>query len=343
MTKAFGLDIGASSIKLVWLEGSIGHFSLKSAGTFPLSGKGMESESPLDQQEMANNIAKAVKDANIGLKAVSVALPDNQVYTKVLDMPMLSEKELSSAIFWEAEQYIPVPLANITLAWDVLRPKISTPNGDKMQVLMVGAPTILVEKYKRIMSMAGLEIKGLESEIISAVRSLVIGKDFPSSLIVNIGAITTSLALVRDGSMTFTYSMSVGGNALNRAIAADFGLDTKQAEEYKKTYGIAGNAVSGKIGKSTEPILNSILNEIKKTLAFDTQKNHDLSPVRQLVLSGGTAMLPGIDLYFANNSGIETVVANPWKVLSSQNLPKQIADSASSYAIAVGLAMKDYE
>ena len=70
----------------------------------------MMSESPLDEEEMAQAIAKAVKDAGVDTKLLNIALPENQVYTKVLDMPVLSDRELASAIYWEAEQYIPVPL-----------------------------------------------------------------------------------------------------------------------------------------------------------------------------------------------------------------------------------------
>ncbi len=340
--KSFGLDIGATSIKLVWLDGRKGAFILKAASISPAPQKGMMSDSPLDEEEMAQAIVKSVKDAGVDLKCINVALPENQVYTKVLDMPVISDKELASAIYWEAEQYIPVPLNNITLVWNVLkRPNASS--GDKMQVLMVGAPTVLVNKYQKIISMAGYEISSMETEIIATIRSLILDDRFPTSLIVNIGAVSTSFAIVRNGIMVFTYSMSIGGAAINRAIATDFGLTAQQAEEYKRVYGVSGKSLGGKIGQATEPILNSILGEIKKSIAFYSQKYKDDSPIRQIILSGGTAKLPGIEIFFANNSGLETAIANPWKVLASQQMPKEILDNASDYTIAVGLAMKDYE
>ena len=341
--KSFGLDIGATSLKLVMLEGKKGAYILKAASIAPAPGKGMLSEAPLDEEEMAQAIAKAVKDAGIDTNLVNVALPENQVYTKVLDMPVLSDRELASAIYWEAEQYIPVSLTNITLVWNVLKRPEHPGATDKMQVLMVGAPTMLVNKYKKVIAMAGFEINSMETEILATLRSLVLDETFPTSLIVNIGAVSTSFAIVRNGIMVFTYSMSVGGAAINRAIATDFGLSPQQAEEYKRVYGVSGKSLGGKIGKATEPILNSILEEIKKSIAFYSQKYKDDSPIRQIILSGGTAKLPGIELFFANNSGIETAIANPWKVLASQQMPKDILDNASDYTIAVGLAMKDYE
>lgn len=341
--KAFGLDIGATSIKLCWLEGRKGAFILKAASISPIPQKGMMSESPLDEEEMAQAIAKAAKNAGVASKFVNVALPENQVYTKVLEMPVLSDRELASAIYWEAEQYIPVPLTNITLVWNVLKRPTQAGQSEKMQVLMVGAPTVLINKYQKIIQMAGFEINGLETEIIATIRSLVLDDTFPTSLVVNIGAISTSFAIIRNGVMVFTYSMSIGGAAINRAIATDFGLTAEQAEEYKRVYGVSGKSLGGKIGKATEPILNSILAEIKKSISFYSQKYKDDSPIRQIILSGGTAKLPGIEIFFANNSGIETAISNPWKVLSSQQIPKEILDNASDYTIAVGLAMRDYE
>lgn len=339
--KGFGLDIGATSLKLVWLEGHINAYTLKAALIEPSPTKGMLSESPLDEEEMAQSIAKIVKDAGINSKAVNLALPENQVYTKVLDMPVLSDRELSSAIYWEAEQYIPVPLANITLVWNILKKPQSPNTSEKMQVLMVGAPTMLINKYQKIIGMAGLEVNSMETEILATIRSLVLGENFPTSLVVNIGAISTSFAIIRNGIMVFTYSMSVGGVAINRAIATDFGLSQQQAEEYKRVYGVSGKTLGGKIGRATEPILNSILSEIKKSIAFYSQKYKEDAPIRQILLSGGTAKLPGIELFFVNNSGIETAIANPWKVLSSQKVPKAVLNNASDYTIAVGLAMKD--
>ncbi len=341
--KPFGLDIGASTIKVVWLDGNNNsNFVLKAAAMVPTPLKGMLSQSPLDEEEMSQIIRKTAVSANIDSKEVNVALAENQVYTKVLEMPILSDRELRSAIYWEAEQYIPVPLANITLTWNVLDRPLKPQAADKMVVLMVGAPTTLVAKYQKVISMAGLTINSMETEILATVRSLVWGENFPSSIIVNIGAVSTSFAIIRNSVMVFTYSMSVGGSAINHAIASDFGFTPDQAEEYKKVYGVSGKALGGKIGQVTTPILNAIVVEIKKSLAYYLQKYKDL-PIRQIIIAGGTANLPGIDLFFANNCGVETVVANPWKILSPSQIPQEILQNGADYTIAVGLAIRNNE
>ncbi len=343
--KSFGLDIGVLSIKAVELELDKSGFRLGAFIVAPTPPKGMLSESLMDEEEMAQAIKKAVSDAGISNKKVNVALPENQVYAKVVEMPYLSDRELASAIYWEAEQYIPIPLPSVSLSWNVIKRSPKPGVNDKMEVLMVGAPILIVKKYQKILSMAGFTISAMETEIISTVRALSAFTPLNSvtpSIIINIGAISTSLAIVVGNNLIFTYSLPIGGAAINRAISADFGLSSLQAEEYKKTYGIAKGPLGARIGKATEPILSSILSEVKKAIIYYSQKYKD-SRVEQIIISGETAKLPGIDAYFANGCRIGTTIANPWKFLSSSNIPKEILDKAPDYSIAVGLALRDYE
>ncbi|MEX2007561.1 MAG: type IV pilus assembly protein PilM [Candidatus Levyibacteriota bacterium] len=339
--KSFGLDIGTTTVKMVSLSPGKDGFILDASIIAPMPAKGMISESPLDEEEMAQAIKKAASDAGIDSKFANVSLPETQVYTKVIEMPVLSDKELSSAIYWEAEQYIPIPLANITFVWSVLKRPQKATAGDKMEVLMVGAPTAVVNKYKKIVAMAGFAVASMETQILSAIRALVTPQ-FPPSLIIDIGEISTTLAIVKNGIMIFTYTTPTGGGAISRAIAGAFSLSQKEAEEYKKTYGFADRVFGGKISEAARPILMNILTEVKKALSFYGQKYKD-EPIKQIQLSGGTAKLPGLNIFFANNCGIETVIATPWKRLASQQIPKPILDNGPEYTIAAGLAERDYE
>jgi len=338
--KAFGLDIGTQAIKAVWLSRDEKGYYVDSAMSIPSPIHGMTSESPLDLEEIAKAIRELVNEARITTKFVNIALPENQVYTKVIDMPFLSDKELASAIYWEAEQHIPVPLTTITLDYKVLFRPQNNQSGQMMQVLLVGAPTTLVEKYGNVCNLAGLSLNVVETELLSLTRSIILDSSFPASLIVNIGAVSTSLALVHESRLVFTYSLPTGGIAISRAIAADFGFALPQAEEYKKVYGLTDATLGGKIARVVEPILGSILTEVKKAIAFYGQKYIN-DPVKQIILSGGSAKLPGLTTFFTQNTGIETALANPWKMLAPQNVNKDIIENASEYTIAVGLAVRD--
>jgi len=338
--KAFGLDIGSNTTKAVWLAKAEHGFYLQSALTVQTPSHGMSSESPLDQEEMAKTIRTVVDSAKISTRFVNIALPESLVYTKVIETPMLSDKELSSAIYWEAEQYIPVPLSTITLDYKVLYRPEAKAAGRMMQILLVGAPTALVDKYEKVLGLAGLSLNIVETELLSLARAIIVEDTFPSTLLVSVGAISTSLAIVRGGVLVFAYSLPVGGLAISRAIAADLGFAIQQAEEYKKAYGLADSALGGKIGKVTEPILSSVLTEIKKAFAFYNAKYPD-DPIKQIILAGGSAKLPGLTTYLTQNTGVETAIANPWKLLVAQEVPKDIIENASEYTVAAGLAMRE--
>ena len=338
----FGLDIGQTMIKAVSLSLEKDGYLLNAVLSTPTPENGMLSESPLDQQEVAKIIRKMIDDAKIDTKEVSIALPENQVYTKVIEMPPLSDKELSSAIYWEAEQQIPVPLANITLDYKVLERPQKGEDTSSMKVLLVGAATKLLSKYEKVVSLAGLDIAAIETEVLAVIRSTVPDESFPTSLIVCIGTFNTSLTIVRHNIIIFTYSIPTGGAAISRAIASTFNFSMHQAEEYKKVYGLLENDFGGKIAQAMEPILMAILSEIKKAFAY-YRNIYKEEPIRQIMLSGASAKLPGLTGFFAKRAGIETLIVNPWKILSDQDVPKEIIDNAPEYTVAVGLAMRNNE
>lgn len=339
-SKAFGFDIGTNYLKAVWLGFDEKQTELLSCVVLPTPSRGMLSESQLDQEEMAQAMKQLRNEGKITTKFAHIALAENQVFTKVIEMPVLSEKELASAIRWEAEQYIPAALSTMTLDYIVLK-QIETTEGPRMLVLLVAAPTGLIGRYQRVMDMAGLSIASVETEILSIVRSALPEEVTPTTFIIHIGALSTSFAITQQNITIFTYSIPVGGTAIVRAIASDFGFSLNQAEEYKRTYGITETNLSGKIGQAIGPILSSIALEIKKALAFYKEKYQRDFPIQQLILSGEIANAPGITTYFANQCGVETVVLNPFATQKIANVPEEIFANGAEFGTAVGLALKD--
>lgn len=339
-----GLDIGSASMKAVcFSQTPDGNYLLSAAYNTPAPEKGMQSDSTLDQEEMADSLRKMVKEAQIATPYVHVALSESQVYTRVIEMPILSEKELASAIYWEAEQYIPVPLSEITFDYVVIKKPERPDANSKMRVLLVGAATQLINKYKNIISLAGLSLVSLETEILSVVRLLrhIHRDEVLTGIVVNIGASTASFVILNDAEMTFTYSVPLGGIAVTRAIATGFGFALTQAEEYKKTYGISQTNLEGKIARAAEPVLSAIVSEIKRAAAFYAEKHPNEEPLRHIILSGGSAKLIGLEAYFVKQCGMDTSVVNPWSIVQSQQLPPELLANAPEYSVAVGLAMKE--
>lgn len=340
---AFGLDIGSTTIKGVWLEKNKESLKLKSHFKVQTPPHGMVSISPIDEEQMVQTISTAASETKINTKQVNTALPDNQVYTKVIETPNLNDKELESSIYWIAEQYIPAQLSTVMLDWHVLERNIKSQSGMKMNVLLAGAPLTLLQKYQKIIEFAGISVASVETEMLATVRAVTTNSSVPVSLILSIGNLSSSIAIVNNGIISFIYTVPVGSSAINRAIASSFTLSLEQAEEYKRVYGIRDKAVGSKIKTAIDPILTSLVSEIKKGVAFYKQRQQNNVAISQLVVSGGTGKMPGMDLYFVNTLGIETVVANPWKSLQIENVPEEVIDEGAEFAIAIGLAMKENE
>lgn len=341
MSKLLGLDIGTTTIKLVELDNSGGSHRLVAAAITATPSKGLQSEAVADHAVLAESIKKAVSDAHVSTKSVNIALPENAIYTRVIEMPQLSEKEIASAIRWEAEQYIPLPLSEAILDYQVLNNNVATKKGPMMEIFLVASPITLVEKYKKIVDMAGLQLVSVETSSLALNRALVVdNSNNLTTLVISIGDNTSDIFISKAGNILLTHVIPTAGKALTRALASDLGLDIMQAEEYKKTYGLKEEILSGKIGNTVKPLLENLATEIKRTITFYQSKYIEPEIVGRVVLFGGSAKLPNLVVYLAENLGIETQIGDPWqKVKDTQKLANQPFDPIL-YAQAVGLALK---
>jgi type IV pilus assembly protein PilM len=337
----FGLDIGNSSIKLVHLQKDNQGSKLLAYGLAPTPGNGMTSEADFDKEAIVEVIKRLVKETRVNTNQVITSLPESQIFTRVIDMPPMSDKELSSAIKYEAEQYIPRPLAEVSLRWQILN-KGEKEKNQKMEILLVAAPLNVIEKYSNIVMKADLKPIAMETDLLAQARSLVGNNPYsPTTMIVSIGSINTDLSIIKAGQVSYTRSILSGGNTLTRAIASDLSLENEQAEQYKRTYGLLEDQVEGKVMNAIKPTFEVIVNEIKKANAFYQTKNPS-DQVKRLVLTGGTAKLPGLLLFFANALGVEVQVGDPWfNIKKDPNIETQLTEDAPLYSVAVGLGLKE--
>jgi type IV pilus assembly protein PilM len=339
MQSVIGLDIGSHSIKFVELQKQGNFFTLIAAGTMPTPPKVLGATAEAEVESLASSVRKLVKDAGAKSRSVNVALPESQVFTRVIEVPQLSRQELASSLKWEAEQYIPLPLDQVTMDFTILREAKDT-GTNMMQVLLVAAPKILIDKYVTFLELAGLGVIGVETEIISASRAVLpMTKNVKTAILVSLGAQTTDLAILRDGIIAFTRSISAGGEALSRALVQGLGFGQNQAEEFKKAYGLDRKHLEGKIVEAVRPIMDTIISEIKRALAF-YQEKYKSDRVELVLLSGGTARLSGLSTYLAEHIGVEAQIANPWIGIKREPKFAMLDNEGAVFTVAVGLARK---
>ena len=344
-----GLDIGSDQIKIVELKKTNNGLLLQAYGKIPTPRGASKSESQADIDDISSSIRKLMKDIKVTTNKVVVGLPESVVFTRVVDIPVMSDQELKTAMRWEAEQFIPIPLKDVKYDYEIVK----KPGGktgkakagqdkEKMSVFFVAVPNTTIDRYLKIMKASSLEPIAFETELLALVRSLSPeGGASPTTLIINIGAETTDLCIVSKGNISFTRSISSGGNALSKAIAQELGFEMSQAEEYKKTYGLQEKELEGKILDIIKPIFDVIVGEIERGVLY-YQTHHPTDTVKRIILCGGSAKLPGIVMYLAGALDLEVQSGNPWNNVKkgSAELTKKLEEEATFYAVSVGLSMR---
>lgn len=338
-----GLDIGTKTIKAVQLDPQGDKFTLVAAGitSTPLGGV-----SGTDQQvaTTAEAIKKLITDTKITHKEVNISLPESQVFTRLIELPSLTDQEVSSAISWQAESYIPIPIDEANIDYQIVerRNPERVPQGvgqGAVDVLLIAAPKILVEKYVRIVDLAGLTVASVETEMIALSRALAPAER--TVLIVDLGGSYSNFAIVKNGRLMLSRSISTGGDALSRTLSKNLGITLAQAEEYKKAYGLHRKQLEGKIRSVLELPLKIIVDEIKKAIQYYRSELKREEQVTEVILNGGVAGTPELTPFLAEQLGIEIRVGDPFaRVISNERLNKGFSAYAPLYGVVVGLAQK---
>lgn len=335
--RTFGLDIGRAFIKVVQVDSGGGKKKLIASGSLATVGEGLKTEVKLQLRQLADAIKTCIKNSRISGNNCVVSLMESQAVTRLIELPNLTDKELSAAINFEADQYIPLPIKDVNLQYKVIsRPQPGS--GGKMRVLLIAAAKRIVEKYLEVVKMAGLNLRAIETESSALSRALSNPSD-PPSLIVSMGAASTGLILVSGGNVYFTRSVATGGLSLTRAVMAEFNLTLNQAEQYKMSYGILEDKLSGKIANTLKPIIDLIIAEILKAVEF--AKTHlSEQQLYRIIICGGGAYLPGLAEYITEKTSVEVSLGDPWANFVKEGLILKVPGQGSFYSVATGLALR---
>lgn len=335
----FGLDIGRSFIKVVQVRRQGGKQTLVALGSIPTPSGGMQSDSPIELKKVSESIKSCVKSAKVEGNKCNVSMIESQAVTRLIAMPNLTDKELSAAINWEADKYIPLPLKEVNLQYNVVtRYAAGLEKGGKMEVLLVAAPKRVIEKYVTVVKGAGLNLASIETESSSIARAVSRGVE-PALVIVSFGSASTEVVAVRQGSVIFTRSIATGGEALTRAIMAEFNLLHQQAEEYKHAYGIVENQLGGKVANVIKPVLEVIMTELSRAIEFSRTHMQE-SQLARIAICGGGAYLPGISEFITRRTSLEVSLADPWDAFEKDGLIQRVPGQGGFYCTATGLAIR---
>lgn len=339
MSDILGIDIGVGSIKVVSVSQEADKIILESIG---------ESKSPrVDwlkteksdkaMSEVAGALKILLNDAKIRSKKVITSLPEDEVVSRLIRLPPLKENEIREALKFEAETFVPYPLDQVSIDYEV----VERDEAGRLLVFAIAARNDLIQSYIKLFKLVGLDLLALESPAV-AIRRVVVNSvsETAGILLVDMGEKYSDIVGINKGNIYFTRAMSVGGESLTRAISINLGLDMASAEEYKKAYGMKEVQLEGKIKNAIQPVFASMGEEIRRALeSFREEQN---KPADLLVLSGGGANLPGLAEELTKLLGIEVQVIQPFLKMDTTRitLPVDLNSEGCRFSLAVGLAMR---
>ena len=342
-----GLDISSSAIKMVELASDgKGGYRVERYTIEILPRDAVADGNIVNLEATAEAVRRAWKKLATSTRLVAIALPASHVITKKIIVPAgQREEELELQVESEANQYIPFPLDEVNLDFQVVGPAASSP--DEIEVLIAASRKEKVEDRVAVVESAGLKpvVMDVESYAVLAAFALI-EKQLPDHgkgqivALVDVGANVMNLTVLRNGQQLYVREQAFGGNQLTQDIARLFGMNFEEAEAEKRRNNLPDNYEA----ELLKPFVDSMALEVSRALQFfftSTQFNQ----VNHLVLAGGCAVLPGADEVVASRTQINTIIANPFAdmMLSDRVRAKSLLADASSLMVACGLALRRFD
>jgi type IV pilus assembly protein PilM len=340
------IDVGTSSLKIIQAKREKERAVLETYGELSVSGYGGTEAgraAMLVDEKVSQMISDLKKEAGATAHRALISIPLRYSFITTIEMPELSDKELSEAIQYEARKYIPIAISDVFLDWwRIPKKEGDAPGGKKtVSVLLAAVQREMIEKHKRILSGAGLEPAGFEVEVFSTARVLG-GRIRGAYLLFDVGALSTKISIIDQGIIRSVHHVDRASQAFSLAISQALGIDFKRAELMKRDIGISQKPEAAGIHHTITPLLDSIFDEADHLRTSYRRKSG--VAVDKAILSGGGSLMPGFLDYAIEKLGIEVLLANPLGQFEYPAfLQAAIKNISPTFSVAAGLALRALE
>lgn len=340
-----GVDISASAVKMVKLAGDKqSGLTLEAYSTSPLGKDAIADGNIKDLEKVSEAVEQAWKLLSTKIKRTALALPTASVISKKVLMPaQLNDEELSTHVEAEANQYIPFSLDEVNLDFQALDEFDEASNSQS--VLIVAAKKDTIEDRVAAAEGASLKVDVMDVDAYAteAAYSLITrtlpqkGKN-KTIMVMDIGATTTHINVIRNQESVYTRDQSFGGNQLTQDIQRRYGLTTDESELSKRK----GDLPESYESEVLTPFKQLIVNEVLRSQQFYQTANSNNLKIDHIILAGGCASIEGIDTLIESETKIPTTVANPFEKMNinKQIMTEKLKQDAPSLFVACGLAMR---
>ncbi len=336
-----GLDIGASSIKIVTMENKGGNYAIRSMGVRELPVEAVVSEEIKDRDTVVFNIRSLVDQIDPGIKEVVLSISGHGVLTDKITIDKKSGAEAEQAILFEAEQRAPFDVEDVTMDYFVVSTDEET---NKMDVLIVAARNEFLKSYLEVIQDAGLKPVLVDTDAFAILNSYEINYDVDPervTALVNIGYDITNVTFMKEGKYHSTRDVSAGGRLIYDTIQREFRLNqelTAKAIKGEMESSIDQDMLKATIVTAAEEMLSGI------EVAFSYFKSlAKVNSVDWIILSGGGALIPYLPEFIQSKLNIPIEIANPLRNIEydpdmfSYIQPERIAPLL---AVPIGLAAR---
>jgi type IV pilus assembly protein PilM len=338
-----GIDISSTSVKLLELSRSGNRYRVESYAVEPLPPNSVVEKNITDAELVGEAIGRAVRKSGTRTRTAACAVAGSAVITKIISMPAnLSEEEMESQIQIEADQYIPYPLEEISLDFEVLNLSEKEPN--KVDVLLAASRSDNVDRRVAALEVGGLQAKivdveafGLENAVTLLIDSI---GDQHIIAIMDVGATTSTLSVLENNSIVYTREQLFGGRQLTDEIQRRYGLSYEEAGLAKRQGGLPDNYEP----EVLQPFRESMTQEVNRALQF-FYSSSQVGAVDHVVIAGGCASISGIDKLISAKLDTPVTIANPFVNMSvaSRVRADALANDAPAMMIACGLALRSFD
>lgn len=337
MGNFFALDIGTNAVRVVQLSGS-GNWNLQHYGYVPIDERISTSNSPEGMHRLGEAIMTAVGQSGIREKNVVIGLPSSKTFTTVIDVPVMAASELNNTIKYQVDQYIPMSVDDAKIDWALLGQSLHDPK--QQEILLASTAKSYAEERLEFIESLGFNVIAAEPDAIAIVRSLLPPGVLDARLIIDVGELSTDLAITFGDSPRLVRNIPTGIRSLVKAVIQNLNVEEDQARQFILKFGLAPDRLEGQVYRAIEPTLDSFASELVKSIKF-FQTRYPNTPVGGILLSGFSAVVPQFGEYLASKTGVPAAIANPWqRVHVAQSDQQQLGSIASEFATVIGLAQR---
>jgi type IV pilus assembly protein PilM len=332
----FGFDLGTRTAKMIQLRPAGKTMEVLGYGYADFPADAIVEGIIVDPQEIAHALAPLMKQMSYGritAKRIATALPVSKVFTRVLELPPMEAADLDAAVTLEAEQYVPVPLPDLYIDYDVIEK-----TAEQQQVLMVAAPRAVVDSYIKLFDLMGLEVASIESSLSAVTRALIAASPLQKvTLVADIGSAAIDLT-VHDKVIRLTDTIAMGGDTFTAQLVKDLQITQEQANEIKFKFGIGPSGLQPKIVASLSEPLKKMCDEMRRVIKYYQDRTSGNRKIESIIVGGGSASMPGFLEYMSSQISLPVSVAEPWTGLELKRVQKVSKHDAPMYTAAIGLA-----